>query len=60
MAKWHVQVEAQYEVEADSEQEAIDKIKKLVKLGKAKSTPDWYAENLDEAPASPVTKGRSI
>jgi hypothetical protein len=46
MAKWHVQVEAQYEVEADSEQEAIGTIKQQVKLGKTKSDPDWYAENV--------------
>jgi hypothetical protein len=48
LAKWHVQVEAQYQVEADSEQEAIDKIKQQVKLGKTKNKPDWYAENVDD------------
>jgi len=60
MAKWEVQVQAQYEAAAESEQEAIEKIKKGVKLGRTKSKPDWTAFNLDEPPTSPVTMSRSI
>jgi hypothetical protein len=59
MSKFEIQLTAAWEVEADSEDEAIAIAKKKARLTGAKDK-EWNSTDLDNPPTSAVSMGRSI